>query len=396
MKFLLDKTAGMLEAIAIADQASPFVGQLGQKIASDKVTLCDDGSIPGLYGSTAMDDEGHPTQKNVLIEKGVLKGYLCDRFNGRRIGMMTQRILEVNNLAYSFDTYAGEVQAVRGVSFHVDAGETLAIVGESGCGKTVSVQAILKLLPEPPGRLVGGSIRYLGEEISQHNPKKMSRLRGKEMSIIFQDPMTSLNPTMRIGKQIVEGIRKHERISRREGRARAIQMLGKVGIPSPERNMNRFPHQFSGGMRQRVMIAMPIRTTYHKRSIFPWVNACAMILLMFVTLYPVLNTVAISFNDGTDAVRGGIGLWPRVFSTKSYETIFQDEIIYNAFFITISRTVIQTVLNVIITSMIRFRVSNRESLITLPGSINTISRQPATTAFTNSVIKRWKADRSRA
>lgn len=171
---------------------------------------------------------------------------------------MTQRILEVNNLAYSFDTYAGEVQAVRGVSFHVDAGETLAIVGESGCGKTVSVQAILKLLPEPPGRLVGGSIRYLGEEISQHNPKKMSRLRGKEMSIIFQDPMTSLNPTMRIGKQIVEGIRKHERISRREGRARAIQMLGKVGIPSPERNMNRFPHQFSGGMRQRVVIAIAL------------------------------------------------------------------------------------------------------------------------------------------
>ncbi|HNW85384.1 MAG TPA: ABC transporter ATP-binding protein [Candidatus Limiplasma sp.] len=171
---------------------------------------------------------------------------------------MAQRILEVNNLEYSFDTYAGQVQAVRRVTFHVNAGETLAIVGKSGCGKTVSVQAILKLLPEPPGRMVGGSIRYLGEEISQYNPKKMSRLRGKEMSIIFQDPMTSLNPTMRIGKQIIEGIRKHERISRREGRARAVEMLGKVGIPSPERNMNRYPHQFSGGMRQRVMIAMAL------------------------------------------------------------------------------------------------------------------------------------------
>jgi len=101
---------------------------------------------------------------------------------------MAQRILEVNNLEYSFDTYAGQVQAVRRVTFHVNAGETLAIVGKSGCGKTVSVQAILKLLPEPPGRMVGGSIRYLGEEISQYNPKKMSRLRGKEMSIIFQAP----------------------------------------------------------------------------------------------------------------------------------------------------------------------------------------------------------------
>ena len=171
---------------------------------------------------------------------------------------MAQRILEVDNLVYSFDTYAGEVQAVRGVTFHVNAGETLAIVGESGCGKTVSVQAILKLLPEPPGRLVGGSVRYLGEDISHYTSKRMSRLRGKEMSIIFQDPMTSLNPTMRIGKQIVEGIRRHEHISRREGRARAIEMLQKVGIPSPERNMNRYPHQFSGGMRQRVMIAMAL------------------------------------------------------------------------------------------------------------------------------------------
>ena len=171
---------------------------------------------------------------------------------------MTERILEVENLVYSFDTYAGEVQAVRGVTFHVNAGETLAIVGESGCGKTVSVQALLKLLPEPPGRLVGGSIRYLGDEISHYTPKKMSHLRGKEMSIIFQDPMTSLNPTMRTGKQIVEGIRKHQHISRGEGRARAIEMLRKVGIPSPEKNIYRYPHQFSGGMRQRVMIAMAL------------------------------------------------------------------------------------------------------------------------------------------
>ncbi len=171
---------------------------------------------------------------------------------------MAERILEINDLVYSFDTYAGEVQAVRGVTFHVNAGETLAIVGESGCGKTVTVQAVLKLLPQPPGRLVSGSIRYLGNEIGAYNKRQMSRLRGKEMSIIFQDPMTSLNPTMRIGKQIVEGIRRHGQVGLRQGRALAIEMLRKVGIPNPEKNIRRYPHQFSGGMRQRVMIAMAL------------------------------------------------------------------------------------------------------------------------------------------
>lgn len=171
---------------------------------------------------------------------------------------MNKRILEVDNLAFSFDTYAGEVQAVRGVSFHVDAGETLAIVGESGCGKSVTVQSIMQLVPTPPGRLKGGSIRYLGEEIAGLAQKRMSRLRGKEMSMIFQDPMTSLNPTMRIGRQIAEAILKHEQVSRRAAAARAVDMLRRVGIPNPDRNVGRYPHQFSGGMRQRVMIAMAL------------------------------------------------------------------------------------------------------------------------------------------
>lgn len=171
---------------------------------------------------------------------------------------MAQRILEVDKLVYTFDTYAGEVHAVRGVSFHVNAGETLAIVGESGCGKTVSVQATLKLLAEPPGRLERGRISFVGEDITHYSNKQMSRLRGKDMSIIFQDPMTSLNPTMRIGSQIAEGIRRHEGIGRKEARARAIDMLKKVGIPNPDKSIRRYPHQFSGGMRQRVMIGMAL------------------------------------------------------------------------------------------------------------------------------------------
>ncbi|GHU83683.1 oligopeptide transport ATP-binding protein OppD [Clostridia bacterium] len=171
---------------------------------------------------------------------------------------MAETILEVRDLAFSFDTYAGEVQAVRGVSFHVEAGETLAIVGESGCGKSVTVQSIMRLVPTPPGRLKAGSVRYLGEEITALADREMARLRGRHMSMIFQDPMTCLNPTMRVGNQIAEGICRHQHIAHSAALARAQQMLGKVGIPSPARNASRYPHQFSGGMRQRVMIAMAL------------------------------------------------------------------------------------------------------------------------------------------
>jgi oligopeptide transport system ATP-binding protein len=150
------------------------------------------------------------------------------------------------------------VQAVRGVSFYLRRGETLAIVGESGCGKSVSAQSIMKLNPIPPGRLKSGSILYQGREISGYSEKQMEGLRGSEFSMIFQDPMTSLNPTMRVGRQITEGIRKHQALKGKETEARALEMLKLVGIPNPERNMLRYPHTFSGGMRQRIMIAMAL------------------------------------------------------------------------------------------------------------------------------------------
>lgn len=167
-------------------------------------------------------------------------------------------ILEVNNLTVSFDTYAGEVQAVRGVSFYLNKGETLAVVGESGSGKSVTVQTILGLIPTPPSRLKEGQIVYDGQDLTRLPDKKMERIRGKEISMIFQDPMSSLNPTMRVGQQIMEGIRKHEGLKARAARQRAAEMLRLVGIPDPEMNMDRYPHQFSGGMRQRVMIAIAL------------------------------------------------------------------------------------------------------------------------------------------
>ncbi len=171
---------------------------------------------------------------------------------------MSDKILEVNDLEYSFDTYAGEVHAIRGVSFYVNKSESLAIVGESGCGKSVTVQSIMKLVPTPPGRFKAGKIIYCGNDITDYGDRQMEKLRGKEMSMIFQDPMTSLNPTMRIGRQICEGIMKHEKISAAEAMKRSVKLLKEVGIHDPEKNVMRYPHMFSGGMRQRAMIAIAL------------------------------------------------------------------------------------------------------------------------------------------
>ena len=167
-------------------------------------------------------------------------------------------LLEVKDLKVSFDTYAGEVKAVRGVSFHLDGGETLAIVGESGCGKSVTVQTVMRLNPEPPARIVGGSVLYRGEELTAKSDKEMRAYRGKEFSMIFQVAMTSLNPVVRVGRQMVEAIRVHEKIPAEAARQRAIEMLGKVGLPNPEAVFRRYPHTMSGGQRQRVMIAMAL------------------------------------------------------------------------------------------------------------------------------------------
>ncbi|MEK3917423.1 ABC transporter ATP-binding protein [Paenibacillus sp. FSL H7-0331] len=172
---------------------------------------------------------------------------------------MKDKILEVQNLRVSFQTYAGEVQAVRGVSFELRKGEVLAIVGESGCGKSVTAQTIMRLIPSPPSVIKDGSIRFNGKtEITTCSNKQMESIRGSEIGMIFQDPMTSLNPTMTIGKQITEGIVKHEKVSGAEANKRAVEILKLVGISNPEGRMLQYPHEFSGGMRQRVMIAIAL------------------------------------------------------------------------------------------------------------------------------------------
>lgn len=169
-----------------------------------------------------------------------------------------KNVLEVNDLHVSFHTYAGEVKAVRGVNFSVGQGETVAIVGESGCGKSVTAKSIMRLLPSPPVQYKQGSIEFQGQSIFDVSEKEMQRIRGNQISMIFQDPMTSLNPTSKIGSQIVEAVLKHNDISKKAAAEKAIDMLKLVGIPQPDKRVNQYPHEFSGGMRQRAMIAMAL------------------------------------------------------------------------------------------------------------------------------------------
>jgi dipeptide transport system ATP-binding protein len=169
-----------------------------------------------------------------------------------------EKILKVKDLQVSFSTYGGEVQAVRGVSFDLHKGETLAIVGESGCGKSVTSQSIMRLIPDPPGRIIGGEILFKNMDLIKLKELELRKIRGANISMIFQDPMTALNPTLTIGEQIMEGIMEHEKISRAEAKKEAVKMLQLVGIPSPEARLKQYPHQFSGGMRQRIVIAMAL------------------------------------------------------------------------------------------------------------------------------------------
>ncbi|MFD1064485.1 ABC transporter ATP-binding protein [Oceanobacillus locisalsi] len=169
-----------------------------------------------------------------------------------------ERILEVNDLHVTFKTYGGTIQAVRGVNFHLDKGETLAIVGESGCGKSVTSNAIMGLIPNPPGKIAAESIIFKGQDLTACSEKTMRSIRGVDISMIFQDPMTALNPTLTIGTQLMEGLKEHKKMTGTGAKSKAVEMLELVGIPNPEERLKQYPHQFSGGMRQRIVIAIAL------------------------------------------------------------------------------------------------------------------------------------------
>lgn len=171
---------------------------------------------------------------------------------------MGELLLQVKNLETYFYTDEGTAKAVDGVSYEVEKGKTLGLVGESGCGKSVSTLSIMQLIPNPPGKIVNGEIIFKGKNLLTYTNDQMRSIRGNEISMIFQEPMTSLNPVFTCGDQIAEAIILHQKVSKTEARKRTIDMLKKVGIPAPEQRVDEYPHQLSGGMRQRVMIAMAL------------------------------------------------------------------------------------------------------------------------------------------
>jgi len=178
--------------------------------------------------------------------------------NNNASGSADQVILEVDNLKTYFKTDDGLVKAVDGVDFTLHKGETLGIVGESGSGKSVTNLSIMRLIPSPPGKIMDGTVKLDGVDILKLNDEALRKVRGNRISMIFQDPMTALNPFLKISTQLIETIMLHQEMDKEQARARAIEMLQMVGIPAPERRVDAYPHQFSGGMRQRVMIAMAL------------------------------------------------------------------------------------------------------------------------------------------
>ena len=168
------------------------------------------------------------------------------------------KLLEIDSLRTQFFTSAGTVQAVDGISYDVEEGETVAIVGESGCGKSVSALSLLRLIPDPPGRIVGGSIKFMGRDLLALSDEEMRQVRGKDIGMVFQEPMTSLNPVLTIERQLTETLETHLGVSREKANARALELLQLVGISDPKRRLSQYPHHLSGGMRQRVMIAMAL------------------------------------------------------------------------------------------------------------------------------------------
>lgn len=169
---------------------------------------------------------------------------------------MGKKLLEVKDLETKFFTQDGVVHAVNGISYHVDEGETVAIVGESGSGKSVGVMSLIRLIPQPPGKIVNGSVDFEGQNLMDLAEEDLRHIRGNRIAMIFQDPMTSLNPVLTIGRQITESLELHMSMNRTQSRARAVELLELVGIPAAANRLDDYPHQFSGGMRQRVMIAM--------------------------------------------------------------------------------------------------------------------------------------------
>ncbi|MCM3004862.1 ABC transporter ATP-binding protein [Priestia koreensis] len=245
-----------------------------------------------------------------------------------------KHLLEVKDLEVSFHTYGGEVKAVRGVNFHLDKGETLAIVGESGSGKSVTSQTLMRLIPSPPGVIKNGEILFNGYDIAKKTDKEMEAIRGKDIGMIFQDPMTSLNPTMRVGNQITEVLTKHQKVLKAAAKERVVELFRLVGIPFPEKRVNQYPHEFSGGMRQRVMIAMALASSpklliADEPTTALDVTIQAQILELMKDLQQKMDTAIIFITHDLGVVANVADRVAVMYAGQIVETGTVDEIFYN-------------------------------------------------------------------
>lgn len=248
--------------------------------------------------------------------------------------MVQKNILSVKDLTISFHTFEGEVQAVRGVSFDLKEGETLALVGESGSGKTVSTKAITRLLPTKSANISSGEILYNGENLLDKSAKEMNKIRGKEIAMIFQDPMTSLNPTLTVGRQIAEPLEEHQGLSKKAALAEAIQLMEKVGIIGAKQRASQYPHQFSGGMRQRVMIAMALAC--HPKIVIADEPTTALDVTIQAQIIDLLKDLKTEFQTSTIFITHDLGVVANIadrvavmYAGKIVEIGTADEIFYN-------------------------------------------------------------------
>lgn len=246
-----------------------------------------------------------------------------------------KNVLEVKDLNISFHTYAGEVKAVRGIDFELKEGETLAIVGESGCGKTVTVKSILRLLKEPPAEIKKGSqIIYNGENVLDMKTKRLESFRGEEVSMIFQDPMTSLNPTMTVGNQIMESLKIHKNMKKEEAEKEAVRLLKLVNMPNAKERIKSYPHELSGGMRQRVMIAIAL--SCNPNILIADEPTTALDVTIQAQIIDLLNELKVKFNTSIILVTHDLGVVANfadriqvMYAGNIIETGTKDEIFYN-------------------------------------------------------------------
>lgn len=245
------------------------------------------------------------------------------------------KVLDVKNLSVSFHTYAGEVKAVRDISFDLDRKETLAIVGESGCGKTVTTKAILRLLPSPPAEIKPETqILFDGEEVTKMDKKRLLSYRGQDVSMIFQDPMTSLNPTMTVGAQIGEALKIHRGMRKKEANAEAVRLLKLVNMPNAEERIKQYPHELSGGMRQRVMIAIAL--SCNPKILLADEPTTALDVTIQAQIIDLLSELKEEFDTSIILVTHDLGVVANfadriqvMYAGKIVETGTKDEIFYN-------------------------------------------------------------------